>query len=62
MVQLSSIDCFSNFDDPVLAPKKKKKKVSINRKKKGLFFVQSVLLAAMSNALWHFPSNKIETI
>lgn len=64
MFKLSSTDCLSsNLDDPVNVYLHK----NVNKNKEGnrkrlFFYTQSVLLAATSNALWHFPSNKIETI
>lgn len=50
----------SNLDDPVIYTKMwlETKKVT----EKSVVCTQSVRLAAMNNALWHFPSNKIETI
>lgn len=64
MFKLSSTDCLSsNLDDPVnVYFHKNVSKNKESNRKKTVIYTQSVLLAATSNALWHFPSNKIETI
>lgn len=62
--ELSSTDCLSlNLDDPVnvYLHKDVSKTTKVTERLFVVFYTQSVLLAATSNALWHFPS-KIETI
>lgn len=60
MFQLSSTDCLSsNLDDPVNVYLHKNVSETMKVTEKTVVYTQSVLLAATSNALWHFPSNKI---